>query len=61
MLVVDIDKRYTAADVLKDPWMTKHIRLSLSNSIVREQSIDSIKKFKGKSMLKRELISILVR
>lgn len=66
MITVDINKRYTARDVLEDQWITNlvendqidHMNV---NHVLCENSIDSIKKFKAKSLLKRELISILVR
>ena len=66
MIMVDVKKRIKADEILKHPWMVRNclaseVQHQAADQFLCENVIESLKKFRAKSLLKRELISIMVR
>ena len=61
MMTVDISERIKLEDIICHPWLKKYVVTKTGEVSMNEVIVKNLQEFKGKSLLKRELISILVK
>ena len=60
-MTVDISERIKLEDIISHPWLKKYVVTKTGEVSMNEVIVKNLQEFKGKSLLKRELISILVK
>ena len=65
MIEVDPKKRITADEVIKHPWMTTNLEKcehgGEAHHAHSELILDNLKKYKGQSVLKQTVLSLVVK
>ena len=61
MMTVDVDDRIDIKEIKNHPWIKKYPVAPSGDAPMNDVIINNLLKFKGKSILKRELISLLVK
>ena len=61
MMTVEVKERITIQDIKNHPWIKKYPVAPSGDAPMNEVIIKNLLEFKGRSVLKRELISLLVK